>query len=863
MGGQTADSEAVGTTDQVLDRDAVQLWARALDARTIAFLIAAVTTPWLPTLQDDRLRNCGFLLGVVVPYSAWLAFRVRRRGSLDAFMPVTDILLAIAFAAMVPAAWPAILGVAVADVAFAVVLFGRRMALLGMAVAAIGLAATGSGTEHSLDVGVIGFLTACGIVIATVGSVTSRERALRRSYTALVNGVDGIVWESHAPTNTISFVSAHVETMLGWTVEEGRDVDVWAARIHPDDAAAAMRRATVAGGDAPRTTEFRVRHADGHYLWLRDSRTIDRDEAGNILSVRGIAVDVTSERESALALQQYADIVEQIQFSLMVWHLPDPGDDLSIVAVRANPAAVTQFGIAAEAAVGQRLVDAWTGPQAERFASSVADTIRTQQAMAVQRVPFPRPDGTEGWVSIRIFPLPGSCAGILCEDVTDEHHAELQLRHQALHDSLTGLPNRALLQDRLTTALAVGRRTGQAVGLLVLDLDQFKEINDTLGHPMGDRMLEQVGNRLASVLRDCDTVARLGGDEFAVLLTSDVARAGAERVALRVREALAEPFDLDGIAVQTAASVGIVLSPDDGVDAETLTQRADIAMYNAKRSSRGHAFYAAEDDRSSLRRLSLVGELRRAIESDELVLHYQPQIDVRNGTVVGVEALVRWQHPQHGLLLPSEFIGLAEVSGTIQPLTRWVVRTAVAQAAALAGAGHPIAMSVNVSARNLYDPDLVHGIGGDLTRSGVLPERLMLERTESELVDDPSQVMTVLSLVSGMGVRLAIDDFGTGWSSLANLTRLPIHQIKIDRSFVSRMLTGGDDAVIVRSIVDLGHNLGLDVVAEGVEDAATLRALEDLGCDQAQGYLLSRAVPADQLLAWLDARPVRPALHLA
>jgi diguanylate cyclase (GGDEF)-like protein len=387
-----------------------------------------------------------------------------------------------------------------------------------------------------------------------------------------------------------------------------------------------------------------------------------------------------------------------------------------------------------------------------------------------------------------------------------------------------------------------------------MDLDQFKEINDTLGHPMGDRMLEQVGARLATVLRDCDTVARLGGDEFAVLLTVDAVRTNAERVAIRIRDALAEPFDLVGIAVQTAASVGIVLSPEHGADAETLTQRADIAMYNAKRSGRGYAFYAPEDDRSSLRRLALVGELRRALDRDELVLHYQPQIDVNTGAVVGVEALVRWQHPDHGLLPPAEFIELAEVSGSIQPLTKWVVRTAVQTATRLAAAGHDIVMSANVSARNLYDPDLVKGIGDDLATFGLSPERLMLELTESELVDDPSQVMTVLSLVSGMGVRLAIDDFGTGWSSLANLTRLPMHQIKIDRSFVSQMLHGGDDAVIVRSIVDLGHNLGLAVVAEGVEDELTLAALAALGCDQAQGFLISKAVPADELMTWLANR---------
>jgi diguanylate cyclase (GGDEF)-like protein/PAS domain S-box-containing protein len=840
-------------SETALDTDALRLWTRAIDVRAVALALVTLSSPFMPTLRRHGAAATLFL-GLVVVYHLVLAVRIRRRKRLDAAMPVLDLLLAVGFGALVHEAWPAIIGIAVADVAFAVVMFGRRVAIVGIVVGAIGLAIVGAGIQHGIDVGVSGFLSSAVIVLVTVGSVSARERSLRRSYTALVNGVDGIVWEFDVASRRISYMSPQVETILGWSAEDARQPEVWTARIHPDDWAEASSRITSAIERGQRTIEFRIQHADGRWIWLRDALAIDHDAAGAARTVRGISVDVTPQRIAALALQQYADIVEQIQFSLMVWRLDDLDDDTSITAMRVNPASVELFGRPADALLGRRLTDLWPGANGERFAAAIANTIRTGERTVIQQVPFPRADGIEGYFSVRMFPLPDRCAGLVSEDVTDQRQAEQALRHLALHDSLTGLPNRSLLQDRVATSLAAARRTGQSVALLVMDLDQFKEINDTLGHPMGDRMLEQVGARLATVLRDCDTVARLGGDEFAVLLTVDAGRGNAERVAIRIRDALAEPFDLVGIAVQTAASVGIVLSPEHGTDAETLTQRADIAMYNAKRSGRGYAFYAPEDDRSSLRRLALVGELRRALDRDELVLHYQPQVDVTTGRVVGVEALVRWQHPDHGLLPPSEFIELAEVSGTIQPLTKWVVRTAVAQAAALVAAGHPLVMSANVSARNLYDPDLVKGIGEDLAAFGLPPELLMLELTESELVDDPSQVMTVLSLVSGMGVRLAIDDFGTGWSSLANLTRLPMQQIKIDRSFVSQMLQGGDDAVIVRSIVDLGHNLGLAVVAEGVEDERTLAALAALGCDQAQGYLLSRPVPADQLLTWLDNR---------
>jgi len=836
--------------------DGLHLWTRAFDARAVLLTVVSILVPVSPVLDGTPLvPRVAIGIGIVI-YSIALCVRLRRRHRLDAFVPVTDLLLAVGFALVLPEIWPSVIGIAVADVAFTAVLFGRRAAIIATTICGLAMLLAGFVGDGGLGigVGVGGFLAAAAVVVMTVGSVSARERELRRSHAALVNGVDGIVWEWDVTRSRMTFMSQQVERILGWTVEEASDFHTWDERTHPDDLLPVTERVRAALDNEEHSTEFRVRHADGRWLWLRDALTIERDGNGTVRRIRGIVVDVTRQHTSAIALQQYADIVEQIQFSLMTWRLEDLDDDRSLVAVRVNPASVDLFGRPAEELLGRRLVDIWPGVNGERFASAISNTIRTGDRTVIQQVPFPRADGFEGFFSVRMFPLPDHCAGLVSEDVTDQHQAEEALRHLALHDSLTGLPNRALLQDRVATALAAARRTGQPVALLVLDLDQFKEINDTLGHPMGDRMLEQVGARLATVLRDCDTVARLGGDEFAVLLTVNADRANAERVAIRIRDALAEPFDLVGIAVQTAASVGIVLSPEHGTDAETLTQRADIAMYNAKRSGRGYAFYAAEDDRSSLRRLALVGELRRALEREELVLHYQPQIDVNTGDVIGVEALVRWQHPDHGLLPPSEFIELAEVSGSIQPLTKWVVRTAVKQAAALAAAGHDLVMSANVSARNLYDPDLVKGIADDLATFGLPPERLMLELTESELVDDPSQVMTVLSLVSGMGVRLAIDDFGTGWSSLANLTRLPMHQIKIDRSFVSQMLHGGDDAVIVRSIVDLGHNLGLAVVAEGVEDELTLSALAALGCDQAQGYLISRAVPADQLMTWLANR---------
>jgi predicted signal transduction protein with EAL and GGDEF domain len=372
-----------------------------------------------------------------------------------------------------------------------------------------------------------------------------------------------------------------------------------------------------------------------------------------------------------------------------------------------------------------------------------------------------------------------------------------------------------------------------------------------------------MSRRLQHVLREADTLARLGGDEFAVLLTSGADVANATATARHIRDALADPFQLGGIFLQSNASIGIAVYPDHATDAETLVQRADVAMYTAKRGGLGHAVYAPEQDQSSVHRLALLGELRRAIAKDELVVHYQPCLDLRTGTVSGAEALVRWDHPTHGLMAPSEFIELAEVSGAIGALTRWVIGAAIEQATRWQRAGWRLPVAVNLSVRNLYDRELVPWLSDCLATRGIDASLLTLEVTESELMDDPILAMEVLGKVKALGASTAIDDFGTGYSSLAYLKHLPIDELKIDRSFVSTMVADESDLTIVRSTIDLSHNLGLDVVAEGVEDAPTLVRLAELGCDRVQGYFVSRPVPADVLEAWANDDSNRSAVQEA
>jgi diguanylate cyclase (GGDEF)-like protein len=433
------------------------------------------------------------------------------------------------------------------------------------------------------------------------------------------------------------------------------------------------------------------------------------------------------------------------------------------------------------------------------------------------------------------------------------HQAEVN-EHQALHDSLTDLPNRTLFHDRVRQALTSARRDHVPAAVMIMDLDRFKEVNDTLGHASGDELLKQVGLRLSASLRESDTVARLGGDEFGVLLPKVVDAEAAVAVARKLRTTLEEPFTIHGLTLQMEASVGIALYPDHGGDVQSLLQRADVAMYVAKEHPAGCEVYTRERDDYSPDRLTLLTELRRAIDRGELLLHYQPKADLRTGEIHGVEALVRWQHPERGMIPPDEFIPAAQKTGVIGPLTMFVLDEALRQCRTWSLQGLELCVAVNLSTRNLLDLHLPEAVGELLARWEVPAGLLELEITESTILADPVRAMQILSRLDEMGVRLSIDDFGTGYSSLAYLKRLPVDELKIDKSFILGMDESENDEVIVRSTIDLGRNLGLRVVAEGVESAQGWSRLAQLGCNVAQGYYLSRPVPAAELTAWLRQR---------
>lgn len=525
-----------------------------------------------------------------------------------------------------------------------------------------------------------------------------------------------------------------------------------------------------------------------------------------------------------------------------------------------NPAAEKLFGYATQELLGKNISMLMPEPDRNNHNEYIARYLQTGDARilgSTRELVGQRKDGSVFPMEVAISEMEMGDSryfiGIM-RDITERREYMAQLEYQALHDSLTGLPNRTLLADRLDQAIRSANRERKQLALIIMDLDHFKEINDSLGHENGDRVLQDVAHRMKKVLRSSDTVARLGGDEFAVLLPStDVERAS--QLSVKLLYVLEQPFELDGHTFLMGASIGISLFPDHGSDAGTLMRRADVAMYVAKRSRRGFAVYESTQDQHSLHALSLMSDLRSAIEGDQLVLCYQPVINLQTHRVSGVEALARWHHPRHGLLYPDEFIPLAEQTGLIRTLTLWVLKHATEQSKEWSKAGIELRVAVNLSVRNLHDAHFPDQVAGIIASGGVQLSRLRLEITETAIMSDPGRALEILNHMGAMGVKISIDDFGTGYSSLSYLKQLPVDELKIDKSFVMGITEDDNDAVIVRSTIDLAHNIGLKVVAEGVENQMIYNLLSGLHCDAAQGYYMGEAMSAVELVRWLRESP--------
>jgi diguanylate cyclase (GGDEF)-like protein/PAS domain S-box-containing protein len=599
--------------------------------------------------------------------------------------------------------------------------------------------------------------------------------------------------------------------------------------------------------------------SDGPRLGDDDRRTLELLAVG-LASALSRAAEFDAKRRQVEALARFEATYTSALAGIVTL-------DTEGKIVDANPALQALMGYTEQEFAGTHIVD-YVHPDDREAASGMYRARAHGEGSGTLEHRVMTSNGDVLWVNSSISFVRGAdneptMAIVMLQDVTQRKVAEQALvaqsalnEHQARHDPLTGLANRTLFGDRIERALESAGEGG-LVSVMVMDLDRFKEVNDSLGHHAGDELLREVARRLTGALRSSDPIARIGGDEFGVLLPAPRGHADVTAAVERLVEALEEPIAVQGLPLVVEASIGVAVFPDDGADIDTLLRAADVAMYTAKEEKTGYAFFDGTARQLDLARLTLVGELRRALEKRELVLHYQPQALLSDGSIRSVEALLRWNHPERGLIGPAEFIPLAQQTGLIRPLTLYVMGEAIRQCREWERAGQRLAVAVNVSTRNLLDVEFPDQVQELLDAWHLDADRLELEITEDAVLTDPVRTTAILDQLAAMGVRLSIDDFGTGYSSLAYLKRLPIRQIKIDRSFVMGMGTNEDDATIVRSTIDLGRNLGLEVVAEGVETELIWKELRALGCTLAQGYYLSRPLPPEQLGEWLSCQPPR------
>ena len=676
-----------------------------------------------------------------------------------------------------------------------------------------------------------------------------RDRALQRLNIAL-HGSDLVLVD--VDPDGVVYLSERWNVLLGGEPKETHTTfDALMALTREDERESILRQYVDAltGRAREYNIEHRVRGYDGRWRWIRcRGRVVERDAHGRARRLAGINEDVTARKESEERLRQSESRFRSLLALSSDWYWEQDAD-LRFTEVSGTDADRDRTGVAQFVGCA--------GFDREGLAMSEADLVR-HRTLSAARQPFRDlcckvrgADGEWRYVSFSgepVFDRDGRFAGYrgIARDVTQSRRAEERIRRLAHFDELTGLPNRTMFMHTLARALSLAQRRGKHFALYFIDLDRFKNINDSLGHEAGDRLLQDVARRLRQHLRDSDTVARLGGDEFVVLVEDCADARELNAIAQNILNAVGRPYLLAGREYHVTGSIGISTFPDDGQDPATLLKNADIAMYLAKDSGKNNfQFYSAQQNAHSFERLALESSLRHALGREEFVLHYQPKVDIASGAIVGVEALLRWRHPDLAMVGPNQFVPLAEETGLIVPIGRWVLRTACQQAAMWQRDGMPrLSVAVNLSARQFSDDALIDDIRAALEEAALPADCLELEVTESMVMQNPDRAVTTLARLRAMGIAVSIDDFGTGYSSLGYLKRFPIDHVKIDRSFIKDLPHDPDDAAITRAVIAMARSLRMRVIAEGVETREQLAFLREHECDECQGYYLSRPLPA-------------------
>ncbi len=826
------------------------LWRLFLKSRFMGLIALAVAAS-IPMMGVDP-RITWFIVFVGVPSNLLeMAVLIRTR-KLPWYTPAIDaILLAIALS-IDPTVAP-VAGLILMASNSQAALVGWRptlvSGLIGLPFLAGSLVRYSPGNAAVL---IIAYVITSASATMFVSIMADSERNERRQRDQMLRGIDAIVWHAHPYPFVQAEFRGRTDDIIGASREELSSPGAWLSRLPAPDRVrvTAMSKSAIDAG-TDHEIGYRIVTSTGEIRHMRDRIRVEVDDSGAPISARGVAVDVTDEINASETNRNLGELVERVPVGLLVVQHDATCGEFTIVTV--NPAYELLVGRSAVELLGAPVTESLNGSGSAELLNLMESTASSGAGSKLDELADLISGGTRT-LSLESFQISDDLIGLTITDVSHSVNAAKAIRHRALHDGLTDLPNRALFEDRLTHALDASQRSSRTVALLVIDLDQFKEVNDTFGHAHGDHLLVEISRRLDAAVRSCDTVARLGGDEFAVLLSEDVTRSSALNAAERVLECFDDAVDLAGMAVRCGASIGVAFHPEDAGESMTLQQRADAAMYTAKQRGGGICVYDHGHGNDHDDRRGIVGELGRAIDNEQLVVHYQPLINLHTGRVDRVEALVRWDHPLRGMIQPSRFIDVAEVSGIIRPLTKFVMRRAINDVSDFRRAGHDIGLAINVSVRNLYEPSFVQAVRETLTAANLPGDSITLEITETQVMDDPILAHDVLGRLGALGVSGSVDDFGTGHSSLSNLQSLPVGEVKIDKSFVLGMAAGDSaSATIVKSIVSLGHNLGLDVAAEGIENAEMLDRIRDLGCDRAQGFHLAHPMSRANLSTFLDS----------